>query len=241
MGDESKYNAAQFVINNCIAAKRREKERMMDAELNSDSLGEEIIGGLDSVRTHFRESDEFAGRTYDDESDNTLKKWMCDGDAKAFEQIFKRYNERIVSYASRYINSIDLAKDICQEVFIKLIEKPPAVLLYDNLGPWLFRVTRNLAIDKRRRRKFEVTGEDNMPEAKEEHTPLKTLTDNNDAEVVRALVEKLPPEIREVVKLRIFGDVAFKDIAVILGIPQGTALWRMHRALELLRIEWNKL
>ncbi|MBO4344424.1 MAG: RNA polymerase sigma factor [Victivallales bacterium] len=214
---------------------------MTEAELDAEMVDGEMIGGLDSVRTHFRESAEFAGRTYQDESDNTLKKWMCEGDAKAFEQIFIRYNERIVSYASRYINSIDLAKDICQEVFIKLIEKPPAVLLYDNLGPWLFRVTRNLAIDKRRRRKFEVTGEDNMPEAREEHTPLKTLTDNNDAEVVRSLVEKLPEEIREVVKLRIFGDVPFKDIAVILGIPQGTALWRMHRALELLRIEWNKL
>ena len=134
-----------------------------------------------------------------------------------------------------------MAKDICQEVFIKLIEKPPTVLLYDNLGPWLFRVTRNLAIDKRRRRKFEITGEETMPEPHEEGTPLQALTENNDAEIVRKLVEKLPPEIREVVKLRVFGNVAFKDIAVILGIPQGTALWRMHRALELLRIEWNNL
>ncbi len=234
-----KINAMRYIYL-YIDAKVRE-ENMTEAEMNADSMDDNIIGGIDSVRTHFRESEEFAGRKYVDESDNTLKKWMCEGDAKAFEQIFIRYNERIVSYASRYINSLDLAKDICQEVFIKLIEKPPAVLLYDNLGPWLFRVTRNLAIDKRRRRKFEVTGEDNMPEAREEQTPLKTLTDNNDAEVVRALVEKLPDEIREVVKLRIFGDVPFKDIAVILGIPQGTALWRMHRALELLRIEWNKL
>lgn len=214
---------------------------MADTDISMETLTDGIMGGFTSIRTHFIDSADFVGRDYEDASDKELKNWMCEGDAKAFEQIFLRYSERIVSYASRYINSIDLAKDICQEVFIKLIDKPPTVLLYDNLGPWLFRVTRNLAIDKRRRRKFEVTGEDNMPEAREEHTPLKTLTDSNDAEVVRTLVEKLPEEIREVVKLRIFGDVPFKDIAVILGIPQGTALWRMHRALELLRIEWNKL
>lgn len=180
-------------------------------------------------------------RNYMEVTDKVLMSWMCDGDTRAFEQIVSRYSERIVSYAVRYINSLDLAKDICQEVFLKLIAKPPAVLMYDNLGPWLFRVTRNLAIDKRRRRKFEITGEDTMLEAREDSSPLKTLTASNDADVVRELVSKLPPDIREVVELRIFGGVAYKDIAVILNIPQGTALWRMHRAVELLRIEWKKL
>lgn len=200
-----------------------------------------LICNSKSKQTVFRESAEFAGRAYQEANDLLLKNWMCEGDVKAFEEIFRRYSERIVSYASRYINSADLARDICQEVFIKLIEKPPMALLYDNLAPWLFRVTRNLAIDKRRRRKFEITGEDTMPEPQEDGTPLKALTDSNDAEIVRRLVDTLPPKIREVVKLRVFGNVAFKDIAVTLGIPQGTALWRMHRALELLRIEWNKL
>ncbi|MBR4673855.1 MAG: RNA polymerase sigma factor [Victivallales bacterium] len=206
-------------------------------ELNADR----IIVNSTATKTRFREAVEFHGRGYADASDKQLKIWMCEGDAKAFEAIFRRYSDRIVVYAARYINSMDLAKDICQEVFIKLIDKPPAVLLYDNLGPWLFRVTRNLAIDKRRRRKFEITGEETMPEPHEEGTPLQALTDSNDAEIIRKLVDKLPPEIREVVKLRVFGNVAFKDIAVILAIPQGTALWRMHRALELLRVEWNNL
>jgi RNA polymerase sigma-70 factor (ECF subfamily) len=113
-------------------------------------------------------------------------------------------------------------------------------LIYDNLSPWLFRVTRNLAIDKRRRRKFEITGEDvGVMEAREERTPLKTLTARNDAAVVRDLVNRLPDELREVVELRIDGGVAFKDIALILDIPQGTALWRMHRAVEILRLQWR--
>lgn len=182
-----------------------------------------------------------SGRIYEDASDQDLKNWMCDGDTKAFEQIFHRYNERIVAFAARYIESVDLAKDICQEVFIKLINKPPATLLYDNIAPWLFKVTRNLAIDKQRRRRFERTGDDNVPEPKVEETPLKTLASKNDAIVIRKMVERLPAEIRDVVEMRIYGELPFKDIAIALGIPQGTALWRMHRALELLRIEWNKL
>lgn len=180
-----------------------------------------------------------AGR-YAEASDRTLVTWMCDGDTTAFEEIFRRYETRIVAYAARYINSTDLAKDICQEVFLKLIAKPPSTLIYDNLSPWLFRVTRNLAIDKRRRRKFEITGEDvGMMEAREDRTPLKTLTARNDAAVVRDLVNRLPDELREVVELRIDGGVSFKDIAIILDIPQGTALWRMHRAVEILRMQWR--
>lgn len=198
-----------------------------------------IIVSADDLQ--IRESAAFSGRDYDAASDKTLKEWMCEGDAMAFSEIFSRYNEKIVVYASRYVSSTDLAKDVCQEVFVRLIDRPPAVLLYDNLGPWLFRVARNLAIDKRRRRKFEITGEDNMPEPKEDGSPLNMVTASNDAEVIRELVEKLPPIFREVVRLRVFADISFKDIAVMLGIPQGTALWRMHRALELLRIEWNKL
>jgi len=186
-------------------------------------------------------SDEAMERDYGNATDKLLLRWMCDGDCKALEQIIARYNSRIIAYATRYLNSQDLAKDVCQEVFLKLMDKPPAILLYDNLGPWLFRVARNLSIDKRRRRKFEVTGEEELPEALAEDTPLTEATANNDLAVVRELVQNLPEEIREVVELRIYGGVAFKDIAVILNIPQGTALWRMHRALELLRIGWNQL
>jgi len=53
------------------------------------------------------------------------------------------------------------------------------------------------------------------------------------------MVGELPKKLREVVELRIDGGVSFKDIAVILSIPQGTALWRMHRAVQLLRKSWK--
>ncbi len=182
-----------------------------------------------------------AGRNYADANDKMLVDWMCSGDTRAFEQIFSRYSTRIISYATRYINSTDLAKDICQEVFLKLIAKPPAILLYDNLAPWLFRVTRNLAIDKRRRRKFEVPSDDSIAGIHGDDSPLKSATEQNDAAVIRDLVRDLPDDLREVVNLHVFGGMAFKDIAVTLNIPLGTALWRMHRALELLRIGWNKL
>jgi len=174
-------------------------------------------------------------------TDKRLVRWMREGDTAAFEELFVRYETRLVAYATRYLGSVDLARDVCQEVFVKLINKPPRVLICDSIGPWLFRVTRNLAIDKRRRRKFEIHEEDtDIPEARDEGDPLSSLRERNDIEVIRQLVQDLPKDLRDVVELRIDGDVPFKDISRILSIPQGTALWRMHRAVEVLRQLWRR-
>lgn len=174
-------------------------------------------------------------------TDKRLVKQMREGDTQAFEELFVRYETRLIAYATRYLGSVDLAKDVCQEVFLKLINRPPRVLICDSIGPWLFRVTRNLAIDKRRRRKFEIHDEDtSLPEARDEGDPLTSLRDKDDMEVVRDLVRDLPKDLRDVVELRIDGGVSFKDVARILDIPQGTALWRMHRAVELLRQNWRR-
>lgn len=185
--------------------------------------------------------DQAQGERWSELTDKRLVKAMREGHTVAFEELFLRYETRLVAYATRYLGSVDLAKDVCQEVFLKLIHKPPRVLICDSIGPWLFRVTRNLAIDKRRRRKFEINEQDtDLPEARDEGDPLSSLRDRNDVEVVRRLVSELPKDLRDVVELRIDGDVPFKDIAVVLGIPQGTALWRMHRAVEVLRQMWRR-
>ncbi len=174
-------------------------------------------------------------------SDWKLLRLTEEGDSAAFEELFARYETRLVAYATRYTGSTDLARDVCQEVFVKLIRRPPRFRMSHNLAPWLFRVTRNLAIDKRRSMKFEISGEEtDAPEPLTEGDPRQSLLDKHDAAAVRDLVEALPDDLRDVVNLRIFGGVAFKEIARILDIPMGTALWRMHRALELLRQEWNR-
>ncbi|MCR4575874.1 MAG: RNA polymerase sigma factor [Lentisphaeria bacterium] len=173
-------------------------------------------------------------------SDWELVKLMCDGVGEAFTEIVARYETKLIAYSRRYVGSLDLAKDICQEVFLKLIDKPPTTLQNDNLGPWLFRVSHNLAIDIIRRRKFELTGE-TLPEMTCGHrSPLSSLAHENDTEMLRSLIAKLPDDFRQVVELRIYGEMAFKDIAETLEIPQGTALWRMHEAINQLRSLWRR-
>ena len=174
-------------------------------------------------------------------SDWKLLRLISSGSSEAFEELFARYETRLIAYGTRYVASADLAKDVCQEVFLKLIKTPPRIRISKSLAPWLFRVTRNLAIDKRRSRKFEIRESDaDMPEPQAEGNPLLCLSQKTDAELVRQLIAELPKDLRDVVNLRIYGEVPFKDIAVVLSIPQGTALWRMHRAVQLLRQRWRR-
>ncbi len=178
---------------------------------------------------------------FNDDTDRKLFHEMRKGDSLAFRELFSRYETRLVAYAEKYLDSTDLARDVVQDVFLKLIHKPPRMLLSDSLAPWLFRVTRNLAIDRRRSRKFEVNEEEaGLHDMSEEKGPFEQSCTRSEYELLQNLVEKLPQSLKDVVYLRMNGEVPFREIATILSIPQGTALWRMHRAVQMLREQWNE-
>mgnify|MGYP006285024255 CR=1 FL=1 len=174
-------------------------------------------------------------------TDRKLFKLLRKGDRQAFHELFSRYETRLLAYAEKYLNGGSLAQDVVQEVFLKLINKPPKVMFSDSLAPWLFRVTRNLAIDKRRGRKFEISDEDaGVNDMAADQTPYQHVCHQSELELFEKLVEELPQSLKDVVLLRMRGEVPFREIATILSIPQGTALWRMHRAMQLLRERWNQ-
>lgn len=175
------------------------------------------------------------------DSDRKLFRELRKGDSLAFRELFSRYETRLVAYAEKYMDSVDLARDVVQEVFLRLIHKPPRMLLSDSLAPWLFRVTRNLAIDRCRNRKFEVCDEDaGVHDFTEECNPYEHSCEQSEYELLEKLVEELPDGLKDVVYLRMRGDIPFREIASILSIPQGTALWRMHRAVKILREKWTE-
>lgn len=174
-------------------------------------------------------------------TDWELLQRMRGGDDSAFEVLFWRYHQRVIRRASRWLPP-DLAREVCHEVLGRLYRNPPEVLSHNSLGPWLLRVTRNLAVDRLRRRAFEVPSPDvgsDIHSVVED--PLAALVARNDATVLRGIVEELPQEFRQVVILRIDQDLPFREVAQKCGIPLGTALWRMGRALELLRERWRKI
>ena len=182
---------------------------------------------------------------YAEAQDGELLQQMWEGDIRAFESIYARYAERLASCAAPYLRSRDLARDVAQETFMKLLNNPPVALKGDDLGPWLFRVAKNLAIDRARHLQYEIPTEPDQPggagEPHDVEDPASMMVANSTAEQVRHEVSQLPEELRRVIHLRFDQNLSFQEIAIQEDLPLGTVLWRGHRALELLRGKLRKV
>ena len=182
---------------------------------------------------------------YAEAQDDELLQQMWEGDIRAFESIYARYADRLTSCAAPYLRSRDLARDVAQETFMRLLNNPPATLPADGLAPWLFSVAKHLAIDRARHLQYEIPTETEQPgisqDPREAEDPADLVAASCTAEQVRREVALLPDELRKVIHLRFDQNLSFQEIAAQEKIPLGTVLWRGHRALEVLRGKLQKV
>jgi RNA polymerase sigma-70 factor (ECF subfamily) len=172
-------------------------------------------------------------------SDQELIARYMDGDEAAFEVILHRYKARIYTSIYLFVKDRALAEDIFQEVFIKIIDTLRKGR-YNHEGKfvqWALRIAYNLCVDYHRRNKRRAhvgkTEEFDILEI------LRANDDGPDGEIIRSethrrirqLVDALPPEQREVVILRHYADMSFKEIAALTRVSINTALGRMRYAL----------
>jgi RNA polymerase sigma-70 factor (ECF subfamily) len=174
------------------------------------------------------------------------------GDAAAWEEIVQRYNRRIYNICYRFAGSADDAQDLTQEVFIKMYR---TLNTYDTgrgaFMTWVTTITRNLLVDHFRKTKQErltdsldtVGGEheDAMPLSEQipdrGAPPDSTVQTRETRETVHNALQKLSPELREAVILRDLQDLDYKDIAIVLKVPEGTVKSRINRGrAELARL-----
>ena len=164
------------------------------------------------------------------------------GDELAWEAFVRQFQGRLYSVACSYVSSREEARDVAQEVFVRLYEKrrlwPPAV----DFLPWMFRTARNLCIDHLRRTKARPAGVDLSEEllanlASEERDPeARTAASSARAAVWRGL-RQLTAISREILVLRDIQGLSLEEVAAVLKIPTGTIKSRSNRArLELARV-----
>lgn len=173
-------------------------------------------------------------------SDNELVAAFIAGNNEAFDTLLSRYQDRLYSYIQYYIHNRDLADDLFQETFVKAI-----VCLrqggYQESGyfyAWLTRIAHNLLIDHlRAERHDEVQYADDGATLWNDNPQL--LDSSRESELVteqvlkdvKRLVEHLPEEQREMVQLRYYQGLSFKEIAALTGVSINTALGRMRYAI----------
>jgi RNA polymerase sigma factor (sigma-70 family) len=173
-------------------------------------------------------------------SDYELIQQFIKGEQSCFEEIIHRHKNKVYAYISLYIRDQALVEDIFQDTFLKVIQSVKAGKYYDNgkFLSWVMRIAHNLIIDHfRRLKQLNVTSNDNYESDLFNSSKLsdanveETLVNVQIREDVRKLISQLPEDQREVVILRHYAGLSFKEIAAITDVSINTALGRMRYAL----------
>ena len=175
--------------------------------------------------------------------DRALIAQFQQGDQRAFDILFARHRDQVYTKLYLLVRDHDVAADLFQDVFIKVVDVLRSGK-YNEEGkflPWVMRIAHNAGIDHFRRQKkmplsrgsdeYDLLGglQDGSPTMEDALISSRILTD------VRGLVEQLPEEQREVVIMRMYKEMSFKDIAESTDVSINTALGRMRYALINLR------
>jgi len=183
--------------------------------------------------------------TFKEMTDEELALLYVNGNNKAFDELLSRIQDKIFTYIMYMVKDEDMANDLFQETFIKAITKLQNGL-YTDSGKfvfWVMRIAHNVIIDHYREIKGEHIVEptkDNDLQNLKGASVLDTFRENEmvNEQVkmdVKRLMEALPESQREVVYMRFFQQMSFKEIAEETGVSINTSLGRMRYALINLR------
>lgn len=176
-----------------------------------------------------------------EEPDAKLVARFRNGDETALTAIFQRYEVPLYQFLCGILRDHHLAEDALQETLVRALEHLDGVA--DNhLRGWLFTVAYHQAMLVKRRRKVRFcTMEEPGAEVSDAAPgPLGLAEMQDDAVRLRELLDKLPPNQREVIRQRVYEGKRFREIAAALGCPLNTALARMHEGLKRLRSLWEQ-
>ena len=173
-------------------------------------------------------------------SDQVLLNHYLSGDRSAISKLIERHSRRVKDYIHMMVKDRDVADDIFQETFIKAVRVIDEGRYTDNgkFLSWILRIAHNQVIDHFRAQRQNETeaGYDVLGTLKlAERTVEDSMVCEQIERDVRALVELLPSEQREVVIMRYFSGLSFKEIAEQTDVSINTALGRMRYALINLR------
>lgn len=155
-------------------------------------------------------------------------------DARSFSQIVDIYASRCHGYFYRLTGNADISDDLLSELFVKLVEKIGSYKGGSFEG-WLFKIASNIFHDylrsKQRQKKLLDSQQQYEPEPVEE----KMSDDTEQIDKLQMQLKKMDPDTRELIMLRFYSGLSFKEIAAMRSEPIGTTLAKLHRGVKKLR------
>jgi RNA polymerase sigma-70 factor (ECF subfamily) len=176
-------------------------------------------------------------------NDQELISLYLNGNHSAFEVLLNRHKDKIYTSIYLFVKDTELAEDIFQEVFIKIVDTLRKEK-YNNEGKflqWAMRISYNMCVDhfRRSKRMTKISNTETFDifsilECKDDHMENSIIKSQIHTKL-RTLVDQLPDEQREVVILRHYADMSFKEISQMTRVSINTSLGRMRYALINLR------
>lgn len=157
------------------------------------------------------------------------------GDREAFAELVRKYQNRVLTLATRMLDNRSEAEDVAQDIFIKVFQSLHDFRGASRFSTWLYRVTVNHCLNyirRRTRQQQTLVGAEPAEWMQESPTsnPHKRLEEKERWVLVQAKLQVLSPEHRTIILLRDFEGLSYEEIADVLQLETGTVKSRLHRA-----------
>ena len=171
------------------------------------------------------------------------------GSEAAYRELLSRYERPVFSLIFRMVRDREMAEDLAQETFIKVLNNLDRYSPDFKFSSWLFKIANNLTIDHLRRRRVDTISIEGAPDAvtsesakatsiavvSGNESPLEELESRELGAAIEQAIGKLRPEYRACIMLRHVEDKSYEEIAEIVKLPLGTVKTYIHRARHELR------
>jgi RNA polymerase sigma-70 factor (ECF subfamily) len=183
-------------------------------------------------------------------SDQEVVRHAARGREAAYRELIRRYQRPVFSLIYRMVRDRELAEDLAQETFIKVLNAIDSYRPEYKFSSWIFKIANNAAIDQLRRRGLDTLSLDGSPHAATSdaveattlqigdarESQLDEVTSRELGSQIESAIGKLRPEYRSCIILRHIDGRPYEEIAEILNLPLGTVKTYIHRARTELRI-----
>jgi RNA polymerase sigma-70 factor (ECF subfamily) len=183
-------------------------------------------------------------------SDQEVVQHAVIGRDSAYRELIRRYERPVFSLIYRMVRDRELAEDLAQETFVKVLNAIDSYRPEYKFSSWIFKIANNAAIDQLRKRSLDTLSLDGSPHAESadaieattlqigdaRETALDEVTSRELGLQIEAAISQLRPEYRSCILLRHVDGRPYEEIAEILGLPLGTVKTYIHRARNELRI-----
>lgn len=180
--------------------------------------------------------------TYAEREDPDLVRLSQQGDHDAFGELVQRYQRRAYWVSFHLVGDPDEARDIVQESFIRAYRSLARFDFQYRFYTWFYQIVTNLSIDslRRRSRRPRVSFDDVGPVSTKDRGPYGRVAADELKSQVREVLETLPPKYKLVMVLRDIEGIESEEIARIINRTHSTVRWRLFKARQIFRENWEK-